>query len=166
MGREPDPQVKAKAERGEREVFPKRGRRSKIGESVKEEEGKREEKEMEKVEQIKKWSGMLEDVAEGMARWREENPKATLREIEKEMDRRWVRVRAGMVTDLAVESQAGDWKEIGKGEGPVCPECGTKLKAEGGKKERRLQTQGGEELILERRYGVCPTCKGGFFPPG
>ena len=121
---------------------------------------------MEKVEQIEKWSGMLEEVAKGMAGWREENPKATLREIEKEMDRRWVRVRAGIVTDLAVESQAGDWKEAGKGEGPVCPECGTKLKAEGGKKKRRLQTQGGEELILERRYVVCPTCQGGFFPPG
>ncbi len=71
-----------------------------------------------------------------------------------------------MVTDLAVESKAGDWSQVAKGEEPVCPECGTKMKAEGGKKKRRLQTQGGEELVLERQYGVCPTCKGGFFPLG
>ena len=121
---------------------------------------------MEKVEQIERWSGQLGEVAEGMAGWREENPKATLREIEKEIDRRWARVRAQMVTDLAVESKAGDWSQVAKGEEPVCPECGTKMKAEGGKKKRRLQTQVGEELVLERQYGVCPTCKGGFFPLG
>jgi len=121
---------------------------------------------MEKGEQVEKWSGMLNGVAKGMSEWRQENPKATLREIEKEMDKRWANVRARVVTDLAVESKAGDWKEASRGEEPVCPECGTKLKAEGGKKKRRLQTQGGEELVLERQYGVCPTCKGGFFPPG
>lgn len=121
---------------------------------------------MRKEEAGEKWSGLLNEVAEGMAGWRERNPKATLREIEKEMDRRWVGVRAQMVTDLAVESKAGDWKEARGGEEPVCPECGTKLEAEGGKKKRRIQTQGGEELILERQYGVCPNCKGGFFPPG
>ncbi len=121
---------------------------------------------MEKVERIEKWSGLIEEVACGMAGWRKEHAKATLREIEKEMDRRWAGVRARMVADLAVESKAGDWSEVSRGEEPVCPECGIKLKAEGGKKERRLQTQGGEELVLERQYGVCPTCQGGFFPPG
>jgi hypothetical protein len=25
---------------------------------------------------------------------------------------------------------------------------------------------GGEEIVLERRYGVCPTCQAGIFPPG
>jgi hypothetical protein len=133
---------------------------------VKVDEEKREEDEMEKVERMEEWSGMLEEVAKGMASWRQEHPRATLREIEKEMDSRWVRVRAQMVTDLAVESKAGDWSEASRGEEPVCPECGTELKAEGGKKKRRLQTQGGEELVLERQYGVCPTCQGGFFPPG
>ncbi len=146
--------------------FPAGGDCGKLEESGIIKEEKREGKEMEKEERMEEWSGMLEEVAKGMASWRQEHGKATLREIEREIDSRWVRVRARMVTDLAEESKAGDWSEARREEGPVCPECGTKLKAEGGKKERRLQTQGGEDLILERQYGVCPTCQGGFFPPG
>jgi hypothetical protein len=30
---------------------------------------------------------------------------------------------------------------------------------------RLLQTQGDQPVTLERRYGVCPACGAGFFPP-
>lgn len=112
------------------------------------------------------WSGMMMDIVSGMAEWRQQHAQATLREIEAEIDKRWVRVRARMVEELAVASAAADWRAAGEGKQPVCPSCGGALQAEGGKKPRHLQTQGGEEIVLERRYGVCPTCKAGFFPPG
>ena len=34
----------------------------------------------------------------------------------------------------------------------------------GGLHSRTLQTQGGQTLTLERRYGVCPVCATGLFP--
>jgi hypothetical protein len=41
------------------------------------------------------------------------------------------------------------------------------VKLEGkGKKKRKLQTRGGQEVELEREYGVCPKCGQGIFPPG
>lgn len=112
------------------------------------------------------WSGMMHEMISGMAEWRQQHPKATLREIESEMDKRWVRVRARMVSDLALSSAAADWRGEEEDKHPLCPSCGGKLQGEGGKKKRHLQTQGGEEIVLERRYGVCPTCEVGFFPPG
>ena len=110
------------------------------------------------------WSGMMHELISGMAEWRQQHPKATLREIESEMDKRWVRVRARMISDMALSSGAADWS--GEDESPVCPSCGGKLQGAGGKKKRHLQTQGGEEIVLERRYGVCSTCEVGLFPPG
>jgi hypothetical protein len=117
-------------------------------------------------EYVERWSGLMLEVVSGMAEWRQRHAKATLREIESEMDARWARARARMVEDLALDSTASDWGSAPRAEQPVCPKCGTELKAEGGKKERHLQTQGGEEIVLKRRYGLCATCGSGFFPPG
>ncbi len=117
-------------------------------------------------EYIQRWSGLMLEVVSGMAEWRQQHRKATLREIEAEMDARWARARARMAEDLALASTAADWEQAPTAEQPVCPTCGAGLKTEGGKKKRYVQTQGGEALVLERRYGVCPTCGSGFFPPG
>ena len=35
-----------------------------------------------------------------------------------------------------------------------------------GKGKRHLQTEGDQEIVLNRSYGVCPTCKVGFFSSG
>jgi len=117
-------------------------------------------------EYIQRWSGLMLAVVSGMAEWRQHHPKATLREIEAEMDTRWARARARIAEDLALASSAADWGEVPSAEQPLCASCGAKLKAEGGKKKRRIQTQGGEVLVLERRYGVCPRCGDSFFPSG
>ena len=117
-------------------------------------------------EYIGNWSRLMFEVVSGMAEWRQQHPKASLREIESEMDARWSRARARMAEDLAMASRAADWSEASGAEQPLCSECGTALKPKGGKKKRRLQTYGGQELELERRYGVCPTCGSGVFPPG
>jgi RNA polymerase-binding transcription factor DksA len=111
----------------------------------------------------KRWQELSEEVVTGMKEWRLQHPKATLREIEAALDERLGRMRARMLQDAALASAKADWEE---GEdGPVCSECGAQLQARV-KAERHLQTHGGQEIVLERRYGVCPACGAGIFPPG
>ena len=68
-----------------------------------------------------------------------------------------------MITDIANQSRQASW-EVGA-QAVKCPKCGEKLEKKG-KKKRKLQTQGGREIELEREYGVCPKCGQGIFPPG
>ena len=118
---------------------------------------------MENKEKGKTWRGISEEIIVGMTEWREQNPKATFRAIEEELDRRLAELRVRMLADLAVASASTEW-EAGE-KAPVCPNCGAELEGRG-KKERELQTRGGKEVKLEREYGVCPQCGQGIFPPG
>lgn len=111
------------------------------------------------------WQEESEDVLSGMIEWRLQHPKATLQEIEDAVDERLGRLRQRMVEDAVQASSAADWSQQAKEDRPRCPECGTALVSRG-KQKRRLQTQGGRLLELERSYGTCPTCGSGFFPPG
>jgi YgiT-type zinc finger domain-containing protein len=114
-----------------------------------------------KSDQMRKsWSGLSEEILSGMAEWREQHPKATFRQIEAEVDQRLSVLRARMLADAAVLSGQTEWE----GEA-VCPECGAALKRDG-KKKRTLETRGGQQVELEREYGVCPQCGAGIFPPG
>lgn len=118
---------------------------------------------MKKEETGKAWRGMGEEIIVGMTEWRQQNPKATFRAIEEELDRRLDELRARMLADLAVASASADWeKEV---ETPKCPKCGAILEGNG-KKKRKLQTRGGRAVELEREYGICPKCGQGIFPPG
>lgn len=112
---------------------------------------------------IKRWQVMSEEVISGMTEWRQQNPKATFREIEEEVDKRLAGLRVRMMTDTALRSAQAEWEEGGRG--AECPKCGTKL-IKKGKKKRKLQTRGGQEVELEREYGFCPQCGEGIFPPG
>jgi YgiT-type zinc finger domain-containing protein len=107
---------------------------------------------------------LTEDITTGMYEWRNQHPKATLREIETELDMRLARARARMLEDLALQSTAASWQDAARLHTPSCPECGTPLH-ERGTHSRTLLTQGGQELTLERSYGACPSCGSGFFPP-
>jgi hypothetical protein len=118
----------------------------------------------------RKWAALSEEVFIGMADWRAQHPRATLTEIEVELDSRLARIRARLLEHLAHQSQAAAWgrapstRTLGA-EPPCCPQCGTPLEARG-RKPRRLKTQGGQELVLQREYGVCPACGQALFPPG
>jgi YgiT-type zinc finger domain-containing protein len=112
----------------------------------------------------KRWSGMSEEIISGMTEWRQQNPKATFREIEAEVDRRLSVLRARMLSDAAVVNSIQEEKGDTSWDA-VCPQCGSKL-GKKGKKKRRLQTRGGQEVEIEREYGVCPVCGQGIFPPG
>jgi len=110
------------------------------------------------------WHRLTEEITSGMREWRAQHPKATLREMETELDTRWVRVRARMLEDMALTSAAADWANTPTAEHPCCPECGQPLQLRGSD-TRTLQAQGGQEICLERHYGTCPACGAGLFPP-
>jgi predicted RNA-binding Zn-ribbon protein involved in translation (DUF1610 family) len=97
-----------------------------------------------------------------MAEWREQHAKATLREIEEEIDKRLSVMRTRMISDAAMNSASKDW-EAGE-KAAVCPNCGVALTKKG-KKKRKLETRGGQEIELEREYGIRPECGQGVFPP-
>jgi len=117
---------------------------------------------MEKEKGKEEWRKVSEKVIEGSSEWRKGHPKATLREIEEEIDKQLSEMRARMITDIAQESASAEW-EAGE-KTAVCPECGAELLKKG-KKKRKLQTREGREIELEREYGVCPECGQGIFPP-
>jgi len=110
-----------------------------------------------------KWQGMSEEMNAGIVKWREAHPRATFREIEAEIDRRLDEYRAKVLSDTANLSASAEWIE--GPDGLSCPHCGAKLAGKG-RKKRRLQTRGGNEVGIERKYGVCPECGQGIFPPG
>lgn len=110
------------------------------------------------------WHQLTDEITTGMREWRLQHPKATLREIEGELDSRLSRARARMLEDLALASTAATWQEAARLQTPCCPECGTPLD-ERGSQRRTLLTHGGQEVTLERSYGVCPECGSGLFPP-
>jgi hypothetical protein len=110
------------------------------------------------------WQQLTQEVTVEMRAWRLAHPKATLRQIEHELDARLNGMRARMLEDLALTSSAADWTATSTQELPRCPECAQPLQGDG-TKPRTLQTHGAQALTLERNYGVCPACGAGLFPP-
>ena len=110
------------------------------------------------------WQQLTQDLTTEMREWRKHHPKATLREMETELDARLSRMRARMLQDLALSSPAADWADTPITQHPTCPECGQPLQLRGFD-TRSLQTHGGQDLTFERRYGTCPACGAGLFPP-
>ena len=103
---------------------------------------------------------MEQELRAGMRAWRQLHPKATLEEIEAELDRQLAVLRVQLLGETVGTSKAV------KGEaGAVCPVCGGEM-VKGGRRKRKLKSYGGEELELEREYLRCPSCGQGFFPPG
>jgi len=109
-----------------------------------------------------KWHRLTEEILSGMAEWRQQHPKATLREIEQEVMRRTGELQARLMEEIAQASAAADWE---RGALPSCPECGAAMERRG-ERERSLQAAGGGEVRLKRAYAVCPRCGTEFFPPG
>ncbi len=114
---------------------------------------------MDRERMARRWAEVAEEAFTGMAEWRAHHPQATLREIEAAVDERLAAVRARMLQDTALVSAATEL------EGSACPECGQQLR-NGGKRSRTLLTHYNKEVHLHRRYGVCPACGVGLFPPG
>jgi NADH pyrophosphatase NudC (nudix superfamily) len=102
-------------------------------------------------------------VVQAMRTWRTAHPQATLAEIERAVDEQVSQLRASLIEEMA---QASPLERAEAGQvGRTCPQCGERLQARG-KRTRRLQTQGGQQVSLTRQYQSCPACGYSFFPPG
>jgi len=120
---------------------------------------------MERLEGFEvRWQREAEAVISGMKEWRLQHPRATFREIEAALDERLSGMRARLLEDLALASEAADIGGREEGERPKCQRCGVELRPRG-RQERRVLVQGGEAVRLERGYAVCPSCGEGLFPP-
>jgi len=111
------------------------------------------------------WETQAGEVFIDLRGWRALHPRATLAEMERELDRRWEQLRAKVLADLALASVAADLQQ---GEGtarPTCPDCGVPLQDQGTHR-RTLLTLGNQAVELRRDYGTCPRCGSGLFPPG
>jgi len=109
------------------------------------------------------WERMSAEVLSGMKEWVVQHPKATFAEIERETMKRMAQLQARIMEDVV---QAMEAKEAQESPGVhYCAECGAKMQPRG-ERERRIQSQGGQEVSIQRRYLVCPKCGAGFFPPG
>lgn len=106
-----------------------------------------------------RWEEQYQQVISEVAEWRRAHPRATFTEIERALDERLNRLRARMITDTIKVGQ----EEVE--EQAHCPTCGQPAQKRG-KKKRRLQTQGGENVTLEREHATCKQCGQAFFPPG
>jgi RNase P subunit RPR2 len=108
------------------------------------------------------WQEQGEKATAAVAQWRVAHPKATLAEIEQAVDEQINRLRAQLIEQAAQASAAA---ESEANQGLVCEQCGKALQARG-RARRKWQTQGGQQVEVERTYVTCPQCGGGFFPPG
>jgi hypothetical protein len=110
------------------------------------------------------WRELSEQILTDVKEWRRSHPKATLREIEDEVHARMSRLEAQLIEDTAQQSKSRAWSGSVPQERPTCPVCHSRLQARG-KRQRKLQAAGGQEITLNREYGTCPNCGTGLFPP-
>lgn len=104
------------------------------------------------------WDRAAAQARASVEAWRAAHPRATLKEIEVEVDRRLAAVRAQLI---AAAAQAGPVEAAA----PPCPTCGEPMRWDG-ERTRRLTTAHDQTVALTRRYARCPACGAGFFPPG
>jgi uncharacterized protein with PIN domain len=117
---------------------------------------------MDREQMSQQWNQQSQEASHAIAQWRQVHPKATLAEIEKAVDEQMNHMRARMIEEVA---QASASTQGGQEEGTQrCPHCGERIYARG-KRQRRLQTQGGQQVTLTRQYQSCPSCGYSFFPP-
>lgn len=105
------------------------------------------------------WDELYRQASDTVEEWRGQHPEATFLEIARAVDEQLSRVRARMLGDVAMRSEAAR-----AGVETECPECGQKVRS-GGRHKRKLLTEHDEQIELARSYARCPSCGERFFPP-
>jgi hypothetical protein len=103
-----------------------RGKRNKekggkLGKKRKEKEAKA----MTSERMDQQWRALSEEILFGLKEWREQHPKATLLEIEEEVNKQMSRLGAQVIQDAAQSSPAADWTShpaVSSVEACWCPE--------------------------------------------
>ena len=111
-----------------------------------------------------RWQPLGQDVMHAMQEWRRQHPRATFQEIETALDVQLARLRAQMLQDTALTSPSADLPTMSETERSQCPQCGTRLTAQGTPPRTRV-TEYDETIQLSRSYATCPQCGAGLFPP-
>ena len=93
--------------------------------------------------------------------WRRAHPTASWAEIEAAIDGELSQLRARMLGETAMTSDAATLA----GAASSCPDCGEPLQT-AGTRHRQLRTEHDRAIALERSYARCPACGSGLFPPG
>jgi NADH pyrophosphatase NudC (nudix superfamily) len=114
-------------------------------------------------ELLQQWQNKSQETVMAMREWRQAHPRATLAEIEQAVDEQITQLRASMIEEVAQASPSEQTEKEKSGQ--RCPQCGERMQARG-KRQRKLQTQGGSTVTLTRQYHSCPFCGYSFFPPG
>jgi DNA-directed RNA polymerase subunit RPC12/RpoP len=107
----------------------------------------------------------LATLATRVSGWEASHPQATLVEMEAAVDAAWAAARAEVLGAWANAQPQADLTSQPLDERPVCPDCGSRLQADG-RRRRTIRLDGDQSLTLERTYARCPTCGSGLFPPG
>ena len=108
------------------------------------------------------WREQADATVAAIAQWRETHPRATWAEVAVAVDGQLAGLRTRLLADSAQASPATDPLPE---ERPRCRACGGVLH-DAGRHARRLTTEGGQSVVLERTYLRCPACRTGVFPPG
>jgi hypothetical protein len=93
----------------------------------------------------------------------DENPTATLTEIENAVDDELSVARIELIEELALQARSRDLREIPLAERLKCPECGRPVVANG-KQSRTLTTNHDKHIDLERSKAYCKYCEVSFSP--
>lgn len=107
-----------------------------------------------------RWLAEAETRFAALETWRQAHPRATWAEIEAAVEAQLGPLRAQLLGDTALASDATD---LAQGR-PRCPACGTRL-VRAGRRQRTLRSAGDVPITLERTYARCPQCGTGLFPP-
>ena len=100
----------------------------------------------------------FDKVAKRIEEWQENNPKATLTEMEMAIDEEMNQLRSEIMKRLVKE------RESKEATNQVCPNCGRKM-GKNGRKKRQLKTKGSEQVEFERQQMRCFGCGMTLFPP-
>lgn len=111
------------------------------------------------------WDDLVRRIRKAVQEWRDENPTATLTEIENAVDDELSVARVELIEELALQARSRDLREIPLAERPKCPECGRPVVANG-KQSRTLTTNHDKRIQLERSKAYCKHCEVSFFPSG
>ncbi len=99
----------------------------------------------------------VQQIERDLAAWHSTHPDATFAEIEVAVEEQIEQLRVHLLEQRTAE---------GVREGhPMCRKCGTTMIPRT-TSTRTVLLRGDQQLDLERKYVVCPTCGSGLFPPG
>ncbi len=107
------------------------------------------------------WSRLTDEILAGVKAWRTDHPRATLDEIEAEVDARMGAARGRLLEAAALAGPGAD--PSGDEARQRCPGCGAAMQWDR-TRSRQVTTTHNQDVTLTRRYARCPRCGTGLSP--